>query len=97
MPNDENSMNLEQSVFQDISTPSSCSHMIYRFAHDRVQQAAASLITEEQRKTAHGRIAEVSLSSHCVSLQAVYSMTKFRNCLLDLQRTPKIYRTTCSE
>ena len=64
MSNDENSMNLGLLVFPDISTSSS-SHMIYRFAHDRVQQAAASLISEEDRKTAHGRIAEVSLPFHC--------------------------------
>ena len=57
MPNvvDENSVNLKQLVFPESST-----HMLYRFAHDRVQQAAALLISEDDRKMAHAKIAEVS-------------------------------------
>jgi predicted ATPase len=47
---------LNQLVFPEFS---SSPHLVYRFAHDRVQQAAAVLVTQEKRKIVHGRIAVV--------------------------------------
>jgi hypothetical protein len=45
-------------VFSEI--PSTSPNMIYHFAHDRVQQAAAHLISAKDCRVVHGQIAEVS-------------------------------------
>ena len=66
MFSDENSINLKQLVL-----PESSAHMLYRFAHDRVQQAAALLISEEDRKIAHGKVAEVS-HNHSVIVSPLF-------------------------
>ena len=56
----EDPMDVERMTLPEISTSSSSLHMTYRFAHDKVQQAAAQLISQEDRKIVHGKIAEVS-------------------------------------
>ena len=53
-------MDVQRMTLPEISTSSSSLHMTYRFAHDKVQQAAAQLISQEDRKIVHGKIAEVS-------------------------------------